>query len=123
MDMSSEWLRELRSWARANSSVRELWVFGSRAQGCSRPESDVNLAVALMPSASRSSSEWSADDYDVLAEGAVGGRFSLTPDAPQNRQWIWTLVQGQYQDRGHEMTWKAARAAAMAAFAKNWRRE
>jgi predicted nucleotidyltransferase len=199
MDMSSEWLRGLRSWVSANDSVLELWLFGSRAQGCSRPESDVDLAVALMParskhddpaytnyyfsksewkeqlkniverpvnldaiapdmpgpdwdsmvrcfgvclwsradtnfspmpllmlkraSASRSSSEWSAGDYDVLVEGAVVGRFSLTPDAPQNRQWMWTLIQGQYQDRGHEMTWKAARAAAMAAFAKSWRGE
>jgi predicted nucleotidyltransferase len=47
MDIPDDWLRKLRSWASANGSVRELWLFGSRAQECSRPESDVDLALAL----------------------------------------------------------------------------
>jgi predicted nucleotidyltransferase len=47
--MRGEWLSGLRSWASANGSVRELWLFGSRATGGSRPDSDVDLAVALMP--------------------------------------------------------------------------
>jgi predicted nucleotidyltransferase len=38
-----------RSWASANGNVRELWLFGSRAKGNSRPESDVDLALVLMP--------------------------------------------------------------------------
>ena len=43
-----EWLRGLRSWASAND-VREFWLFGSRATGCSRPESDADIALALIP--------------------------------------------------------------------------
>ena len=50
MDMPDDWLRELRSWAKDNGNVRELWLFGSRAQGCARPDSDVDLAIALVPS-------------------------------------------------------------------------
>ena len=33
MDMRDEWLRDLRSWASKNESVRELWLYGSRARG------------------------------------------------------------------------------------------
>ena len=49
MDMRDEWLRDLRSWASKNESVRELWLYGSRARGNSREESDIDLAIALMP--------------------------------------------------------------------------
>jgi hypothetical protein len=73
-------------------------------------------------SLSRSSSEW-RDDYDVLADGAVVGRISLTPDVPENRQWLWTLAHSQYKDRGYEPTRERAREAAIAAFAKSWRRQ
>ena len=31
MDMRDEWLHDLRSWASKNESVRELWLYGSRA--------------------------------------------------------------------------------------------
>ena len=73
-------------------------------------------------SASRSSGQ-SREDYDVFEDGAVVGRISLTPDAPENRQWLWTLAHGQHTDRGYEPTRERAREAAMAAFAKAWRRE
>jgi hypothetical protein len=72
--------------------------------------------------ASRQFGEW-RDDYDVLTDGAVVGRISLTPDAPENRQWLWTLAHGRHTDRGYEPTRERAREAAMAAFAKSWRRE
>jgi hypothetical protein len=72
--------------------------------------------------ASRPSGHWRDDDYDVLADGAVIGRISLTPDAPENRRWLWTLVHGQHKDGGYEPTRERARAAAMAAFAKSWKR-
>jgi len=49
MDMRDEWISALREWAAHNDSVRELWLFGSRAKGTSRPDSDVDIALALMP--------------------------------------------------------------------------
>jgi hypothetical protein len=60
----------------------------------------------------------------VLADGgAVVGRIFKVHAAPVGTPWMWTLLFGQHEDRtpthGHEAT----REAAMAAFAKSWRRE
>ena len=49
MDMKDEWLRGLAAWASKNDSVHELWLFGSRAEGTSTQESDVELGVGLAP--------------------------------------------------------------------------
>jgi hypothetical protein len=70
-------------------------------------------------SASRPSGEWDDEDYDVLADGAVVGRIFKVHAAPVETPWMWTLAFGHHEDRGYEAT----REAAMAAFAKSWRRE
>jgi predicted nucleotidyltransferase len=198
MDMPHEWLRELCLWAKANRNVRELWLFGSRAQGCSRPDSDVDLAIALMPpesktqwssftnwffdkswkrqleeivgrhvsfegmvpdaagpdwdsmvrcfgirlwsreeassspmpslilkraSTSRPSGEWNDDDFDVLSYCVVVGRIFPAAAAPGGTPWMWTLAFGQHEDCTPTHGYAATRGAAMAAFAKSWRRE
>jgi hypothetical protein len=72
-------------------------------------------------SASRSSGQWSDDDYDVLENGKIVGRIFRSPAAPTSRQWMWASGHGGHVERaahGHEPT----REAAMAAFAKSWRR-
>ena len=59
----------------------------------------------------------------MLADGKVVGRIFVSQAAPQDRQWMWTVACGHHEDctptRGYEPT----REAAMAAFAKSWRRE
>jgi hypothetical protein len=45
MHMRSEWLCGLRDWARANDTVRQLWLFGSRARGDSRGSFLVSLTA------------------------------------------------------------------------------
>jgi hypothetical protein len=67
-------------------------------------------------SASRPSGEWDDDDYDVLADGAVVGRIFKANAAPVGSPWMWT-------DRTPTHGYEATREAAMAAFAKSWRRE
>src|SRR5260370_41818373 len=49
MDMRDDWIAALRAWAAKNDCVRELWLLGSRAKGTSEPESDIDIALALMP--------------------------------------------------------------------------
>ena len=62
-------------------------------------------------------------DYDVLENDVVVGRIFLSPAAPDIRPWMWTLAYGFHEDRAPTHGYEATREAAMAAFAKNWRRE
>ena len=61
-------------------------------------------------SASRSSSELSDDDYDVLCEGAMVGRI-MKATAPVGQPWLWTLAYGHHEDlaRPHTATPQRAR--------------
>ena len=74
-------------------------------------------------SASRSSGEWSDDDYDVLADGVVVGRIMKAAAAPVGTPRLWTLGYGQQEDRTPTHGYAATREAAMAAFASSWRRK
>src|SRR2546429_6230234 len=87
MDMRDEWLCGLRSLASGNDSVRELWLFGSRATGWSRPDSDVDIALALMPP--KANHDWALGNYFALAsewkrqlEAIVGCHLSLEAIVP-----------------------------------------
>lgn len=87
MDMRDEWLCGLRSWASANQSVRELWLFGSRATGRSRPDSDVDLAVSLVPPVGQDNpalGHYTArgDEWQEQLEAIVGRHVSLEVIAP-----------------------------------------
>jgi predicted nucleotidyltransferase len=94
MDMRDEWLRGLRSSASGNGNVRELWLFGSRATGRSRPDSDVDIAIALMPATDNT--DWALGNYFALhsdwkrqLEAIVGRHVSLeaiVPDTPENAE-------------------------------------
>ena len=72
---------------------------------------------------SRPPGRWRDHDYDVICEGAVVGRVLLSSSAPQDRQWMWTLAYGYHEDRTPTHGYEQTREAAMAAFARSWRRE
>jgi hypothetical protein len=73
-------------------------------------------------SASRPSGHWYDDDYDVLCEGEVVGRIMKAAAAPVGQPWLWTLAYGFHGDRTPTHGYEPTREAAMAAFAKSWRR-
>jgi hypothetical protein len=73
-------------------------------------------------SASRPSGQWNDDDYNVLADGSVGRIFTANA-ALRQTPWMWTLAFGHHEDRTPTHGYEATREAAMAAFAKSWRRE
>jgi hypothetical protein len=62
------------------------------------------------------------DDYDVLENGVVVGRiFCLDAVGPQGRPWMWASGHnGDIKRAAHG--YAETREAAMAAFAKSWRR-
>jgi hypothetical protein len=74
-------------------------------------------------SASRPSGEWKDDDYDVLANGVVVGRIFNSAASPVGQPWMRTLIFEHHQDRTPTHGYAATREAAMAAFAKSWRKE
>jgi hypothetical protein len=84
---------------------------------------DKDYLILKRASVSRSSGQWSDDDFDVLAEGVVVGRIFKTNAAPVGSPWMWTLLFGHHEDRTPTHGYEATREAAMAAFAKSWRRE
>ena len=83
---------------------------------------DKDYLVLTRASASRLSGEWSDDDFDVLC-GVVVGRIMKAAAVPVGMSWMWTLAFGYHEDRTPTHGYEPTREAAMAAFAKSWRRE
>jgi len=69
---------------------------------------DMDQLILKRASTSRSSGEWSDDDYDVLADGIAVGRVMKAAAAPVRTPWLWTLAYGRHEDRwpiyGYEPT-------------------
>ena len=61
MDMRPEWIDALKTWADGNKSIAELWLFGSRAKGTANPDSDVDVAILLMPPTGKTN--WALFNY------------------------------------------------------------
>jgi predicted nucleotidyltransferase len=87
MNMRDEWVMGLRSWAASNESVRQLWLFGSRARGDARDNSDVDLAIALMPPVG--THDWALGNYYCFEtewkqqlQAIVGRAVSIGPLVP-----------------------------------------
>src|SRR5262245_56632181 len=68
----------------------------------------------------RSPIDWNQEDYEILKDSAVVGRIFLMPIGLKGRPWMWVIRdrKGRTPTHGYEAT----REAAMAAFAKSWRR-
>jgi predicted nucleotidyltransferase len=77
------WKRDIRNWAKLHDHVREIWLFGSRARGVAKPESDVDLALILMPPGRFGSTPLGsylalADKWQRALERIVGRHVRLT---------------------------------------------
>jgi predicted nucleotidyltransferase len=82
MNMRDEWIAALRTWATNNDCVLELWLFGSRAKGASEPDSDIDIALALMPPSGKTNWALAAyvesfEDWKAELRAAVNWPVSL----------------------------------------------
>jgi hypothetical protein len=71
---------------------------------------------------------WPRDETTTIStclppSGAVVGRILKVHPAPVGSPWMWTLMFGHHEDRTPTHGYAETREAAMAAFAKSWRRE
>jgi hypothetical protein len=62
------------------------------------------------------------DDFDVFEAGIVVGRIFKAPVAPQDRPWMWASGHSADSVKRAAHGYEPTREAAMAAFAKSWRR-
>ena len=75
-------------------------------------------------SLSRSSGQWSDDNYDVFEDGVVVGRiFHLDAAAPEGRPWMWASGHSADSMKRAAHGYAVTREEAMAAFAKSWRKQ
>jgi predicted nucleotidyltransferase len=88
MDLPDEWRHGLCLWASGNDSVLQLWLFGSRAKGTARADSDIDIAITLMPKIG--DTDWALGNYFALhrdwkrqLEAIVGRHVSLENELPQ----------------------------------------
>lgn len=89
-DLPNQWRVQIIRRARETNAFDELWLFGSRAKGTTRPDSHVDIAVTLMPA--QDGHDWALGDYLAFSpawqrslEAIVGRHVSLTaivPDTP-----------------------------------------
>jgi hypothetical protein len=86
-------------------------------------EAGGEVLILKRASASRPSGHWSDDDFDVLCKGVVVGRIFNANAAPVGSPWMWTLIFPHQKGRKPTHGYAATLEAAMAAFAKSWRRE
>jgi|GraSoiStandDraft_47_1057283.scaffolds.fasta_scaffold314453_2 hypothetical protein len=77
-------------------------------------EAGQDVLILKRASASRSSGQWSDDDFDVVAVG----RIFKAAAAPIGSPWLWTLAYGHHEDRTPTHGYAATRESAMRAFAK-----
>lgn len=56
----------LIAWAQKHDSIIDLWLFGSRAKGTARPDSDVDLAIVLVPP--QGNDNWAFGIYIAYAD-------------------------------------------------------
>jgi len=86
-------------------------------------EAGQDVLILKRASASRPSGQWNDEDFDVLANRAVVGRIFKANAAPVGSPWMWTLIFPHHEGLMPTHGYAATREAAMAAFAKSWRRE
>ena len=99
------------------------WYSGDIQTATLARKMDKDYLVLKRASASRPSGEWNDDDFDVLADGAVVGRIMKAAAAPVGSPWLWTLAFDHHEDRTPTHGYEPTGEAAMATFAKSWRRE
>jgi hypothetical protein len=83
---------------------------------------DSRHLLLVHASTSRPSGHWSDDDYDVRVgdvRGKVIGRIFLSPMAPQDRPWFWTITV-RFPQKPTQRGYAATRADAMVAFKLAW---
>lgn len=88
-DEKQDLTASLATWAGQHPEIMRVVVYGSRARGDHRPDSDLDVAVEI------EESKWQESPFTVWMTSAAGWQRELAPRLP------WTLDL-QWHDRGPE---------------------
>lgn len=91
--LKPEWLEIIRSWARAEPHVLRVWVFGSRAKGTHRSDSDLDIAYTI-------AEEPDSIDFGTAICLGRGWREALQSQLP-------VTLQLEYAEPDQEVVWPA----------------
>ncbi len=58
----------LRQWAGSTHEIQRMWLFGSRARGTGRADSDIDVAIEIFG--------WDSDDPDIRGEALANWIFN-----------------------------------------------
>ena len=86
-DLPADAVRLIREWAARTDSVREVWLFGSRAKGTSRPDSDIDIGIYLMPptpTSDRALAAYTANGDALAARAGETARPACEPRSGDN---------------------------------------
>ena len=61
MDIEKSIASNLCEWASSHDAIAALWLFGSRAKGTSRKDSDFDIAIELRPA--KGDHDWAYGDF------------------------------------------------------------
>ncbi|MCJ2074805.1 nucleotidyltransferase domain-containing protein [Methylobacterium sp. E-016] len=72
LDVEPAWLTGLAAWAAGKSEIAELWLYGSRASGTARADSDVDIGLVLTDVAPEYPGaivhDWPLENYTALGD-------------------------------------------------------
>ncbi|MCJ2042876.1 nucleotidyltransferase domain-containing protein [Methylobacterium sp. J-059] len=72
LDVEPAWLTGLVAWAAGRSEVAQLWIYGSRAKGTARPDSDLDIGLVLIDGepdySDKVGTDWPLGNYTALGD-------------------------------------------------------
>ena len=93
MQITTNQLDAIRDWAERTPGILAVYIFGSRAKGLARPDSDVDLAIILESSSTRTDKlyeanwlDWANDIEEAFAYPVE--LLRLGADTPKTRQGV-----------------------------------
>lgn len=92
--MEDGWLTVIRDWASNESRIAVVYLFGSRAKGTHRPNSDIDIAVVLTDGESDTATGFAICEGDSLA-AALSNKLPVPIDlefAFQDDAIVWPAV-------------------------------
>ena len=92
-----EWLDNISRVLENYESIKTAWVFGSRARGDHKPDSDLDIAVRLKPEDGEDIADWceNAKQWKTQLNSILGGypKIDLQLASPDYDEYVWPGVQ------------------------------